>query len=275
MPDNHFSFPFGDYRCTVIRDHAKPFSLSKLISNIPAAELAEPARRHGFPPKIVIDYQCLIIDTGPERLLVDAGWGDWLATTGRLRERLPDAGYTPEDITVVFMTHADRDHSGGLLTTDGAPAFPNARVAVPEASFRFWTATDSQPEAPDYMIKHVKYIFEKIGDRLLIVPDKDELLPGLQILPAAGHRPDHVTLKFTAAGQVLHHLADTVIHPFQLLRRGWHSYFDSYPYEAVQIRQRILDDIAVSGALMFASHMPFPGLGRLEMTAEGWRWISD
>jgi glyoxylase-like metal-dependent hydrolase (beta-lactamase superfamily II) len=119
----------------------------------------------------------------------------------------------------------------------------------------------------------MKYIFKQLEDKLFIAERGDAILPGLRFVQSPGHRPDHVTLDIASSGHILHHVADTIVHPFQLLSRDWHSSFDTYPYEAVLIRRKLLDSLASSGALVFASHMPFPGLGRIEVTDEGWRWI--
>ncbi len=54
--------------------------------------------------------------------LFDAG-----ASAGAARRGLEKLGLSPEDVTRVFLTHTDFDHSGGLS------AFPNAEVFISEA----------------------------------------------------------------------------------------------------------------------------------------------
>jgi hypothetical protein len=46
------------------------------------------------------------------------------------------AGYRPEQVDLVLLTHLHKDHVGGILH-DGAPAFPNAvvRAARPDADY--------------------------------------------------------------------------------------------------------------------------------------------
>ncbi|PFQ73584.1 MBL fold metallo-hydrolase, partial [Priestia megaterium] len=58
----------------------------------------------------------------------------------RFREGLKAVGYTPEQVTVVALTHLHGDHINGLMEEDG-PAFPNARYVAGEIEYGFWTDT--------------------------------------------------------------------------------------------------------------------------------------
>src|SRR3546814_3301897 len=51
------------------------------------------------------------------------------------------AGYTPEQIDVVVLTHFHPDHIGGNLE-DGKPAFANARYVSSAAEYDFWSPID-------------------------------------------------------------------------------------------------------------------------------------
>lgn len=77
-----------------------------------------------------------LIDTGSQRILVDTGSGTCFGPTmGGLAGNLRAAGYQPERIDAVLLTHLHPDHACGLLTPQGQPAYPNAQVyvAAPEA----------------------------------------------------------------------------------------------------------------------------------------------
>ena len=69
--------------------------------------------------------RCLLVDTGDRRILIDNGIGDkqdarffsfyYLHGDDSLLSSLNKAGYSPEDITDVFLTHLHFDHCGGSI----------------------------------------------------------------------------------------------------------------------------------------------------------------
>jgi glyoxylase-like metal-dependent hydrolase (beta-lactamase superfamily II) len=60
-----------------------------------------------------------------------------MATAGKLADLLVTAGYKPEQIDVVVITHGHPDHIGGLME-GGKPVYPNARYVFGEAEFDYW-----------------------------------------------------------------------------------------------------------------------------------------
>jgi glyoxylase-like metal-dependent hydrolase (beta-lactamase superfamily II) len=55
-----------------------------------------------------------LVNTGKQLILVDAGAGTWWggAALGRLAGSLRSAGYTPEEVDIVLVTHLHSDHRG-------------------------------------------------------------------------------------------------------------------------------------------------------------------
>jgi len=99
-----------------------------------------------------------------------------------------------------------------------------------------------------------------------------EFLPGFQVIPAVGHRPDHTVLSVSSAGKRLLHLADSIIHPIMIEHAEWRWPGHSLPEQAMNDRQQLLERAAGQNALVFGSHFPFPGLGYVVQQGEGWRW---
>src|ERR1700688_612112 len=92
-----------------------------------------------------------LVHTGKQLILVDAGAGTWWgeARLGRLVGSLRSAGYTPEEVDVVLVTHLHSDHVGGLTTQDGKRVFPNADVYVAKAESDFWLSPEIAAQAPE------------------------------------------------------------------------------------------------------------------------------
>ncbi len=92
-----------------------------------------------------------LVNTGKQLILVDAGAGGWWGggAFGRLAGSLRSAGYTPEEVDIVLVTHMHSDHIGGLTTKDGRRVFPNANVYVAKAESEFWLSPEIAAKAAE------------------------------------------------------------------------------------------------------------------------------
>src|SRR2546421_10389838 len=99
---------------------------------------------HEDPHMLDVADTGFLVNTGKQLMLVDAGAGTWWggAAFGRLAGSLRSAGYTPEEIDIVLVTHLHSDHVGGLSTQDGKRVFPNADVYVAKAESDFWLSSE-------------------------------------------------------------------------------------------------------------------------------------
>src|SRR5260221_5454834 len=71
---------------------------------------------HEDPHMLDVADTGFLVNTGKQLILVDAGAGTWWggAALGRLAGNLRSAGYTPEEVDIVLVTHLHSDHVGGL-----------------------------------------------------------------------------------------------------------------------------------------------------------------
>ena len=89
-----------------------------------------------------------LVNTGSELLLVDTGAaGLFGPTLGNLLANLKAAGYQPEQVDAVLITHMHPDHIGGLMNGDKL-AFPNATVHVDQRDVDFWLSPANREKAP-------------------------------------------------------------------------------------------------------------------------------
>ncbi len=95
---------------------------------------------HEDPHLLDVADAGFLVNTGKQLILVDVGTGTWWGggAFGRLAGSLRSAGYTPEAVGIVLVTHLHSDHVGGLTTQDGKRVFPNAEVYVAKAESDFW-----------------------------------------------------------------------------------------------------------------------------------------
>ena len=100
-----------------------------------------------------------------------------------------------------------------------------------------------------------------------------EVAPGLTLVPAPGHTRGHSALRVTSGAASLLCAADAFHDPaFDVAHPAWRTAFDWDPAQAEASRRALLEEAAVERELVFAYHMPFPGLGHVERAGEGYAW---
>jgi glyoxylase-like metal-dependent hydrolase (beta-lactamase superfamily II) len=223
-----------------------------------------------------------LVNTGRELILFDTGNGVLRREHEQLRARLPDgrlverlgeAGYQPDDIDVVVITHGHPDHIGGL-TAAGAPVFRNARYVFGAAEFDFWKRGENVREARKFNRELFVKIALPLADRATFIKPGDEVAAGVRAVDAAGHAPGLLAYHVESEGKRLLIWADTCIHYVMAVQRPeWHIDVDDDKDKAVATRRRILDMTATEEVFVAGFHMPFPGLGFVERSGAGYRWV--
>lgn len=172
-----------------------------------------------------------------------------------------------------IITHAHPDHVGGTLDEGGALVLGNARYVVPTVEWEFWTSEAATRLAPAPMVNIARRNLEALRDRLSLVDDGAEVVPGFLVAASPGHTPGHVALSITSNGEQLLHISDVVLYPLHLEHPEWVPVFDILPEETAAGKHRIFDRAAEQQALVFAHHFPpFPNLGHVRKHGAGWEW---
>jgi len=271
-----YRFKVGDFSCLAVSDGSYSYSPAALFANAPADILRSELERYGITtPLVTTPYTFLLVDAGQRRILVDLGAGPLAPTTGKLAANLLDAGYGPDQIDCVVITHAHPDHVGGALDAAGNLLFPKSRYYIRRREWDYWFCD----EAANVTWEH--YDFTSIArknlapmeSRVTLVDGEEDLLPGVAMLDAYGHTPGHAVITFVSAGEKLMYAADTVIFPLHLEHPDWLPVFDMLPGKAEASKRRIFDMAANENWLVMAQHFPpFPSLGHVVRKDEGWLW---
>ena len=280
MQDDIFNFHIGDFKCLSISDGLQPIdaeTLPTFFAGASAAELAAALQKHNMPPDH-FDLQCspLLIDTGAERVLIDSGGGAvYHAHLGKVLPGLAAAGYQPEDIDLIVLTHGHLDHVCGGVDHNGAMVFPNARQLMARGEWEYWTEETDARAMGDHLVEDVRFAQEcliAMRDQVALIEPGDEVAPGIRTIPTPGHTRDHISVAVESRGERLICAADTMDLPIHVERTSWHPAWDELPALGLRSRRMLLEWAVQQNALIHAFHFPFPGVGYVRAAGEGWRF---
>jgi glyoxylase-like metal-dependent hydrolase (beta-lactamase superfamily II) len=278
---SRYALRVGEIDVLVVSDGILSLPTKMLAHDADPAVRAAWLKEMFLPPEM-IDWalNVVVVRSGGRTILVDAGWGTDanLPRAGRLAQRLEAAGIDLGSVTDVVLTHMHMDHIGGLLV-DGIKdrLRPDLRIHVAAAEVEFWTSPDFShtsmpPGFPDALRSAAKRFLNEYRSQLRLFEEKHEVAPGVVVTRTGGHTPGHSIVRLASGGDRLTFAGDAVFtvgfeHP------DWHNGFEHFPEESARIRVRLLRELAETGELLVATHMPFPSVGHVAVAGDVFRWV--
>lgn len=253
----------------------------KLLKNIKPADMQRLLSKLFVKgPKVQTAVNAYLINTGSKLVLVDAGAAKLFGPAlGNIVDNLKAAGYTPEQVDTVLLTHLHGDHVNGLVTADGQRVFANAEVWSTQADSDFWLSEAVAAKAPkEYqgffkMSRDAAAPYQAAG-KWKTFDGEQELLAGIRSVDTHGHTPGHASYLLNSDGQKLLILGDLVHnHAIQFARPEVSIEFDNDPKLAIAARKRVFARAAREKLAIAGMHLPFPGLGHIRQAKEGYAWV--
>lgn len=272
-----YRFKLGGYEVTTILDGAIQLDGPHPIfgANQKPEDVQALATENFLPAKrMAISFAPVLVNTGKELILFDTGNGAARRPdAGSLRTQLGAAGYTPEQVDVVVLTHFHPDHIGGNLE-DGKPAFPNARYVASSAEYNFWSPIEKASGPTERVGKLVQTHVVPFRDRFTFVEDDNSIASGITSIDAGGHTPGMMAFHVESEGKRLMITADVANHYILSLQRpDWEVSFDMNKKKAATSRKEIFGMIAADKIAFTGYHMPFPNVGYVEPMGTGFRYV--
>jgi len=226
------------------------------------AELDNPKDR---PGSLFIHVNPFLVKMANDLILFDAGLG-YKDTRDELllHQHICNAGFDPDEVTLVLMSHLHYDHSGGLVVEEHGryePSFPQAEYVVQKGEWDFAITGKSS--------SYHQEIFEVLerSAKLTLVEGRGEFKPGIRYELSGGHCPFHQVWWLEEQGDKVFFGGDELPEPEQLIRR----FIAKYDYDgrkAMQLREEYGKIAAAEGWKCLFYHAKAGAVGTVKYDNE-------
>ena len=239
----------------------------------PEVEKAANAQFTARPSGVRFLFNQYLVEDGERRILIDAGAAGSIGQTGQLPRALAALGLKPNQIDAVIVTHMHQDHMGGLVL-GGKNNYPDAEVYIDRRDVTHWTDKAKRSGAPDFLQPSFKMAEEvvRLYPKLQAIDGEREITRGVSIVDLTGHTPGHIGVRIEDGGKSMIMVSDMIFPVVHPAATDVFFLFEQDQAAAKAMRDRFFPQAASEGALIAATHMPFPGLGRVVSDRGQMRW---
>ncbi len=266
----------GDIEVTALSDGTVGLHVDQLLQRTSPQKVKSALAKWRLGLPVETSVNGYLVNTGSKLVLIDAGAGSLFGPTlGKLVANLKAAGYTPEQVDEIYITHMHPDHVGGLAA-DGQAVFPNATVRADQAEADFWLSAANLEAAP----KESKGFFQGAqaslkpyvdAGRFKAITADGTLVPGVGSVATHGHTKGHRNYVVESQGQKLVLWGDLMhVAAVQFATPAVTIAFDTDQNAALAQRRKAFADAAKQGYAIGASHLSFPGIGTLRAEGTGY-----
>ncbi|SEN15458.1 Glyoxylase, beta-lactamase superfamily II [Duganella sp. CF517] len=275
----YYRMMLGDYEITALSDGSHAFPIDTVMTHIKPDAIKQDLADAELAQPVQGSINAFLINTGKKLILVDAGAGALYGDCcGKLLANLRAAGYRPEQVDELLITHLHKDHAGGIMA-QGAAAFPNAVLRLSQAEADYWLTAANKAKAPDFLSTFFDAAQAAVAPyqaagRYQPYGTFGPLEPGIEALPAPGHTPGHAMYlvknknqQLLIWGDIVHVSAIQLPHPRATVK------YDSSEDDAHGTRVRLLQMAASKHMIVGAAHIAFPGLGHIRQRDGRYDWL--
>ena len=234
------------------------YSVDSTKKFIPFDPLKDNAKER--PGSLFIHINPFLVQTNNDLILFDAGLG-YKDTRDELflHQHIRNAGFDPEEITLVLMSHLHYDHSGGLVVKRNGklqPSFPQAEHVIQRGEWDTAIAGRSS--------SYHKEIFEALQQsaKITFVEGSGEFKPGITYELSGGHCPFHQVFWLESVSGKCFFGGDELPEPEQLIRK----FIAKYDYDgrkAMQLREEYGKKAAAEGYTCLFYHAKSAPVGKV------------
>jgi glyoxylase-like metal-dependent hydrolase (beta-lactamase superfamily II) len=234
------------------------------------------------PETITLALNCLLIEAGDKRILVDTGFGTKPGTCddvafvpdaqGLLAGLRPHA--QPEEIDIVVNTHLHSDHSGGNTSLVGdsvQPTFPRARYWLQRGE---WAEAHRISGWQRTLYRADAVVPLEEAGQVHWLSGAAQLTAEARCVVAPGHTTWHQYIEVDDGHASLLFLGDVAPTRFHLERPSLHSLVDLDPATSTNTRRAICQKAIARNSVVLLTHEPAPGrIVTVDRTEQEFRFV--
>ena len=223
--------------------------------------------------RIKLALNCLLIDTGNKKVLIDTGVGEKLSEKFKgiyrverdngLLSSLRSAGVEPEDIDFVINTHLHFDHCGGntrVIDKKLTTTFPRAKYVIQKKEWFDATHPNERTRA-SYLPENFIPIEER--GQLILVEGDTEILPGINVILTNGHTAGHQSVLIQSEDRTAIYFGD-LVPTTSHLKIPYIMGYDLFPLDIIEKKKEVLEKAMKQQWLLIFEHDPKNPFGYLK-----------
>lgn len=186
------------------------------------------------PASLFVHVRPFLVQTATDLILIDTGLGYRDANNELILHRhIRNAGFRPEDVCLVLMSHLHFDHAGGMVNEVAGKteiSFPNAEYVIQRGE---WEAAYSKPSK-----SYQTDIFDVVqrSGCIRFVEGSGALNTQISYEQTGGHTEFHQVFLIREGGETYFFGGDVLPEPEQLIRKFMAKY-DFDPRFAMELRE--------------------------------------
>ena len=211
--------------------------------------------------------RCLLIEDGDRLILIDNGIGHkqderffrhyYLHGEASIDSSLKKAGFSPEDVTDMFLTHLHFDHCGGGVDyADDKKSlfrlhFPNAQYWTNSAHWQWATVPNAREKAS--FLKENLLPMQESGHLNFVSLDQPSPFPQFDVITVDGHTDKQMLPKIRYKDKTIVFMAD-LLPSTGHIPLPYVMGYDTRPLITLEEKGAFLKEAADEGYILFLEH---------------------